>query len=250
MNILLKLAFDGSRFHGWQSQKNASAICDCITDAIEKTIGRRVVLSGCGRTDAGVHARVYYANFKADTSIPLSRLPYALNSRLPEDICVLAAGEAGEAFDSRFSCVKKEYSYLVYNSKIKNPFYLKRVLFYPFVLDYDRIIEALPYFEGTHDFSSMRTLGSNVKTTVRTMFRVSSSRNGDLIEISLCADGSLYNMARCIVGTLLYCGVGKINPSDIADIQESGERARSGPTLPACGLYLNRVWYADDVNIP
>ena len=130
-NIALCLRYDGSRYHGWQVQKNEITVAETLEGAIFKATGERLRVVGCGRTDAGVHALRYCANFHSDNRIPLSRLPLALNSRLPEDIAVLDAVEAPEDFNAIGSCIKKEYIYKIWNSNIRDPFLEKRVCFYP-----------------------------------------------------------------------------------------------------------------------
>jgi len=249
MNIALFLSYVGSRYHGWQTQANGDTIQQALTSAVLKATGCHVSLSGCGRTDAGVHARVYCANARFSTSIPLSRLPLALNARLPDDIAVREARIVPDDFDSRFSCKRKEYTYTVYNSRMRDPFLLERACFFPYPLDFSRVQAAAGMFEGTHDFKAVRRVGSPTKTTVRTIFYCTAEKSGDLITVKICGDGFLYNMVRVITGTLLYAGMNKLNPEDIPAILDSGDRALAGPTLPAAGLAMTGLWY-DDFTLP
>ena len=242
-NIALCLRYDGSRYHGWQVQKNDITVAETLEQAIFKACGERLRVVGCGRTDAGVHALRYCANFRSDTRIPLQRLPLALNARLPEDIAVLEAVEAGDGFNAIGSCIKKEYIYKIWNSTIRDPFLEKRVCFYPQRLDTERMREAAAAFEGTHDFRAVRSVGTETKTTVRTVHWCRVERDGALITVSVCADGFLYNMCRAIVGTLVYASYGKLEPEEIPALLEKGDRRLTGPTMPPQGLYLNRVWY-------
>ena len=242
-NIALCLRYDGSRYHGWQVQKNDITVAETLEQAIFKACGERLRVVGCGRTDAGVHALRYCANFRSDTRIPLQRLPLALNARLPEDIAVLEAVEAGDGFNAIGSCIKKEYIYKIWNSTIRDPFLEKRVCFYPQRLDTERMREAAAAFEGTHDFRAVRSVGTETKTTVRTVHWCRVERDGALITVSVCADGFLYNMCRAIVGTLVYASYGKLEPGEIPALLEKGDRRLTGPTMPPQGLYLNRVWY-------
>jgi len=246
-NIVLSLHYVGTAYHGWQQQKNAVTVQETIQKAIYSLTGQRVQLSGCGRTDAGVHARVYAANAALSTGIPLFRLPFALNAHLPDDICVHRAVRVPDDFDARFSCVKKEYTYLILNSRMRDPFLKDRAGFFPYAVDDAAMSRAAADFVGTHDFAAMRTQGSDVKTTVRTVHHCSVSREGDLLSVRVCADGFLYNMVRAITGTLLYAGLGKIPDGGIGDILRGGERAAAGPTMPPCGLYLTRLWYNEDI---
>lgn len=242
-NIALKLRYDGSAYHGWQIQKEDVSVCQTIQDAIEKVCGERVHLTGCGRTDAGVHALNYCANFKSGTSIPIDRIPLAINSRLPMDIAVLDACFAPDDFNAIGSCIKKEYIYKIHNSTIRDPFSEKRVCFYPQALDVSLMKRAAEAFIGTHDFRAVRSEGTQTKTTVRTVYSCSVEKEGDIITIAICADGFLYNMCRAMVGTMVYASYGKLLPEDIPELLRIGDRRLTGPTMPPQGLYLNRVWY-------
>ncbi|MDY4488608.1 MAG: tRNA pseudouridine(38-40) synthase TruA [Candidatus Limivicinus sp.] len=246
-NIALRLKYDGSRYHGWQVQKNDITVCQTMEEALEKVCGHPVKLVGCGRTDAGVHALRYCANFKSDCRIPLDRLPLAINSRLPGDIAVVAAAEAPEDFNAIGSCIKKEYIYKIHNSNIRDPFLEKRVCFYPQHLDMELMQAAAKAFEGTHDFKAVRSEGTQTKTTVRTVYWCRAEKEGDIITVSICANGFLYNMCRAMVGTMVYASYGKLLPEEIPLLLEKGDRRLTGPTMPPQGLYLNRVWYEGSV---
>lgn len=130
-NILLYLTYLGTAYHGWQVQKELATVAGTLEWAAQQVVGHPVHVTGCGRTDAGVHARVYVANFRTDSRIPADRLPYALNTHLPEDIVVRHARDTHEGFNAIGSCVRKEYTYLIYNSRIRDPFYVHRAWFYP-----------------------------------------------------------------------------------------------------------------------
>ena len=242
-NIALRLKYDGSRYHGWQVQKNDITVCQTMEEALEKVCGHPVKLVGCGRTDAGVHALRYCANFKSDCRIPPDRLPLAINSRLPGDIAVTDAVEAPEAFNAIGSCIKKEYIYKIHNSNIRDPFWEKRVCFYPQHLDMELMQRAAKAFEGTHDFKAVRSEGTQTKTTVRTVYWCRAEKEGDIITVSICANGFLYNMCRAMVGTMVYASYGKLLPEEIPALLEKGDRRLTGPTMPPQGLYLSRVWY-------
>ena len=242
-NIALRLRYDGSRYHGWQVQKNAVTVAQTLEEALAKVCKEDIRVTGCGRTDAGVHALRYCANFRTDSSIPVDRIPLAVNARLPEDIAVTGAVEAEEEFNAILSCRKKEYIYKILNSRIPDPFLSQRVCFWPQNLDIAMIAEAAEAFVGTHDFRAVRSLGTETRTTVRTVWWCRAEKEGDLITISICADGFLYNMCRAMVGTMVYAAYGKLLPSEIPELLEKGDRRLTGPTMPPQGLYLNRVWY-------
>ena len=242
-NVALRLRYDGSRYHGWQVQKGDITVAQTLEEALGKVCGHPVKAIGCGRTDAGVHALRYCANFKTDCRIPVDRFPLAINSRLPGDIAVTVAAEAEDGFNAISSCIKKEYIYKILNSNIRDPFLERRVCFYPQGLDMELMRAAAAAFEGTHDFRAVRSLGTETKTTVRTVHWCCAEKQGDLITISVCADGFLYNMCRAIVGTMVYASYGKLRPEEIPALLELGDRRLTGPTMPPQGLYLNRVWY-------
>ncbi len=246
-NIALRLKYDGSRYHGWQVQKTEITVAEMLENALGKVCGHAVKVVGCGRTDAGVHALRYCANFHTDCAIPVDRVPLAVNARLPMDIAVTDAVEAEEDFNAIGSCVKKEYIYRIYNSRIRDPFLEKRVCFFPAALDAEVMDAAGRAFEGRHDFAAVRSVGTETKTTVRTVHRCCARHEGQIITVSVCADGFLYNMARAIVGTMVYCSLGKLSPEDIPSLLERGDRRLTGPTMPPQGLYLNRVWYEGKV---
>ncbi len=242
-NIALKLRYRGTAYHGWQVQKNDVTVAETVEDALFKLTGERSRVTGCGRTDAGVHALNYCANFRSGTSIPPERFPLALNSRLPEDISCLAAVDAPEDFNAILSCVKKEYVYRIRNTRIPDPFERDRAWFYPSPLREDVMRAAAAQFVGTHDFAAVRSVGTETKTTVRTVYWCEIGREGSLITMRICADGFLYNMVRAIMGTVVYCSEGKLDPRDIPALLAARDRRLTGPTVPPQGLYLSRVWY-------
>ena len=244
-NIALKLMYNGTAYHGWQVQKNAVTVCGTLEKAIADICGGPVHLTGCGRTDAGVHAEHYIANFRTESRIPVDRLPFAVNTHTPEDIAVKEAFEVAEDFNAIGSCIKKEYTYRIYNSRFKNPFYVNRAYFYPKHLDEEFLNRAAGMFVGTHDFAAVRSVGTETKSTVRTIYYCHVTRNGELLELKVCANGFLYNMIRIIAGTLVKAGKGKITPQDIDLMLEAKNRCEAGQTAPPQGLTLMNIDYVD-----
>ncbi len=244
-NIALFLTYVGTAYHGWQVQKRDVTIGQTMEEAAAAIVGHPVKMTGCGRTDAGVHARRYVANFHTTSTIPTDRLPYAMNTHLPEDIVVTGAMEVHDGFNAIGSCVRKEYTYLIYNSRIRDPFYVDRAWFYPRHLDETVMQRAADQFVGTHDFAAVRSVGTDVKSTVRTVYYYNVERRGDLIELKVCANGFLYNMARAMAGTVVYAAEGKIRPEEIGALLASGNRTAAGPTVPPGGLYMTQLWYED-----
>ena len=203
-NIALVLSYDGTNYNGWQIQKNGPSIQESMETALFRLLGEKVHVSGVGRTDSGVHAKRY---------------------------------------DARFDCTRKEYAYYIFPSTLRDPFHARYAYRYNYPLDAERMHEGAQRFVGTHDFASVRSQGTPVKSTVRTIFWCDVDKIDDLIRIRVCGDGFLYNMVRAISGTLVYVGGGKLRPDDVADVLASCDREQAGPTLPACGLFMNRLWY-------
>ena len=246
-NIALKLMYVGTAYHGWQVQKNAVSVAETLEKALSTVVCHPVKCTGAGRTDAGVHAEVYIANFHTRSSIPTDRIPLAVNTRLPDDIVVVKATEVPEHFNAIGSCLRKEYTYRIYNSRLGNAFYVNRAWFYPKHLDESIMQRAADCFVGTHDFSAVRAVGTEVRSPVRTVHYFNLTRTGDLIECRVCANGFLYNMVRAMVGTCVYAAEGKFAPEDVSAILESRNRTAAGPTVPPGGLYMTQLWYDEDV---
>ncbi len=246
-NIALKLMYVGTAYHGWQVQKNAVTVAETLEKALATVVCHPVRCVGAGRTDAGVHAEVYIANFHTDSSIPCDRIPLAVNTRLPDDIVVTKATQVPERFNAIGSCLRKEYTYRIWNSRVGNAFYVNRVWQVPKHLDEAVMQRAADQFVGTHDFRAVRSVGTETKTTVRTVYSFEVTRAGDLIECRVCADGFLYNMVRAMVGTIVYAAEGKLSPEEIPAILDSGNRTLAGPTVPPGGLYLTGLWYEEPV---
>lgn len=242
-NIALILMYNGTAYHGWQVQKTEVTVAQTLERGLSMVCGEPVKCTGCGRTDAGVHAEHYVANFRTSSRIPVDRIPFAVNTHIPEDIVVKAAYEVAENFNAIGSCIRKEYTYRIYNSRIKNPFYVDRAYFYPKRLDEQVMDRAARAFEGTHDFAAVRSVGTETKTTVRTVYWCDAEREGDLITVRVCANGFLYNMVRAMVGTMVYASYGKLRAEDIPALLETRDRRLTGPTMPPQGLYMHRIWY-------
>ena len=242
-NIALQLMYVGTAYHGWQIQKNAVSVEETLEKALSRIVEHPVKCTGAGRTDAGVHARTYIANFRTTSTIPCDRLPLAVNTRLPDDIVVTRAVEVSDGFNAIGSCRKKEYTYRIYNTRIRNAFFVDRAWFYPKKLDEQVMQRAADCFVGTHDFAAVKSVGTDVKTTVRTVYYFDIERQGDIIDCRVCANGFLYNMVRAMVGTCIYAAEGKFPPEAVSDILAGKCRTDAGPTAPPGGLYMTKLWY-------
>lgn len=243
-NIKITIEYDGKNFPGWQSQPGKVSIQTEIEKAIYEITGEEVDLIASGRTDAGVHALGQVANFHTNTKIEISKIPYAINSKLPNSIVVKEAVEVDERFHSRYNCKLKTYRYIINNNEFPSALNRYREFHLPYKLNYAEMEKAIKYFEGEHDFKAFKSSGGNAKkTTVRTLTNCNIKKEDGRIYIELTGNGFLYNMVRIISGTILDVGLGKIKADDIPEIINSGIRERAGRTLPPHGLYLVKVNY-------
>lgn len=243
MRYVLLVSYDGTDYGGWQIQKNAVSVQSKLSDALEDTFGRKVSVTASGRTDSGVHARAQVCHFDVDTTIPAAKIADALNARLPQDISVLKSAVAPQGFDALSGAKKKTYCYRFYLSKRRLPLYDRYAVQINYFADMQKLSEAGKMFEGRHDFKAYCASGSQVKTTVRTVYGVKISNTDGLIEVFVTGNGFLYNMVRTIVGTMLYYSAGRIPRENIALSLTSGDRSLVGKTLPAKGLTLESVDY-------
>ena len=243
--------YDGTEFHGWQYQPNGITVQETIENTLNKIIGENIKVTGCSRTDAGVHALEYYFNFFSNTQIPTEKLAFALNNNFDNNyISAICAYDVEEDFNSRFSSLGKQYVYKIHNSKIGNPFTNRFSWFFPYKLNLDLMEEAAKYFVGEHDFSAFMASGGSQKTTIRNIKKCEVLKNPEWcsdIVIKVEANAFLYNMVRIITGTLCEVGTGRIKPCDIPYIIESCDRSKAGMTAPPEGLHLSKVFYPDDL---
>ncbi len=248
MKFLLELAFLGTGYGGWQVQKNVRTVQQTLQDAVEAAFGRRLPVTGCSRTDSGVHANMFCCTVETDSEsnrIPTDKIPVVLNSFLPEDISVYGAGTVPDGFHPRYSAVGKEYKYVIWNGRLRDPFMAGRSYFYPKRLDDKKMSVAAEYFKGEHDFASFMSAGSKITDTVRRIYNVSVVREGDTVYFTVSGNGFLYNMVRIMTGTLIGVSEGRFSSDGVAEIIEARNRGAAGVTVPACGLYLNRVFYPE-----
>ncbi|MFW5972047.1 MAG: tRNA pseudouridine(38-40) synthase TruA [Bacillota bacterium] len=243
-NIKLTIEYDGTRYSGWQIQKNTLlTIQQKLQDALTVINKRPVKVQGASRTDAGVHAEGQVANIYLDVPIPIDRIPMALNRKLPGDIICKFAENVDDDFHARYDTVAKKYRYRIYNSKLPSVFVRNYVYHYIYNIDIKAVKEASRYFLGRHDFSSFQSSGSYAENTVKTINSLEVIKKGKELWIEIEGSGFLYNMVRIIVGTILEVSMGKIKISDIEDIIKSCDREQAGYTVPASGLTLLEVYY-------
>jgi tRNA pseudouridine38-40 synthase len=250
----LTLAYDGTRYAGWQIQPNGLAIQQVVTDAVSKVVGHPVHVQGSGRTDAGVHAIGQVASFTTETwKISADRMALAINGYLPRDIVVLESRRVVLGFDPIRSAIRKRYRYCIRISRVPDPLRHAHHWWIPRPLDVDAMRAGAIHLLGTHDFKAFQTLGSVRKTTTRTVsnleFFEQPAPAGIEWNIEIEADGFLYNMARNIVGALVQVGRRRFSPHWIRELLASRERGTESQTAPARGLCLVRVDYPDSIYI-
>ena len=245
LKIQLYIAYDGTKYCGWQVQKNAVSVQQTLQNSVESVFGERYLLTGCSRTDSGVHAKKFCCSVSVpdDVNIPAEKIPIALNHYLPDDISVIEASYVSDDFHPRYDAKYKEYEYLILNTPIKDPFLTNKVFHYPKKLDIDKMNRATECFIGKHDFAAFMSSGSSVEDTVRTIKYFTVSECGNIVKINVAADGFLYNMVRILVGTLIDVSNGKIAIEDIPTVIEQKDRKKAGFTAPPQGLYLNKIFY-------
>jgi len=245
MNILLTVSYDGTGYFGWQRQKNNISVQQKLEEALSMLMKKSIEVRGASRTDTGVHALGQAALIKTETTIPIEKIPYAVNSFLPEDIVVTDARLVSDEFHPQYSVVKKTYRYKILNSEFRNPMLRNYSEFVRVPMDVEKMRESCKYFIGTYDFSAFCASGSTAKTTVRTIFDLSVAKNNDIIDITVTGNGFLYNMVRIIAGTLIYVGTDKFKPSFVKEIIASKNRVLAGKTAGPSGLTLMKIYYKE-----
>jgi len=245
MRLFLTMSYLGTGYHGWQVQTNAVTVQQTLQDAIEAIFGSRLPVTGCSRTDSGVHAKMYCCHIDCpeNTGIPPERVPAALNANLPQDVAVRECRIVPSDFHARYAVKAKTYEYTVLNTPCRDPFLNAFAWHVRASMDVSAMKQASRLFEGTHDFAGFQSAGSSVEDTVRTVMAAEVRQNGRVITLSITANGFLYNMVRIIAGTLVDVGLGVKKPEDIPDIIQSRERGLAGKTAPAQGLALVQVEY-------
>lgn len=247
MKYFAKIKYLGTAFHGFQVQPDLRTVQGELNSALNQAFGLPCKVTGCSRTDAGVHANEFCLTVECEGgTIPADKLPIAVSRFLPEDLSLFYAEECKKDFHPRYDVKEKEYLYRIINSRIYDPFEFGRAWFVarPITEDgLERIRDAAKHFIGKYDFSTFMAEGSDITDTVRNVTALTVEKNGELIEIRISADGFLYNMVRIIVGTLTEVAFGRFSPDEIPEIIAACDRSRAGMTAPAEGLYLNRVIY-------
>jgi tRNA pseudouridine38-40 synthase len=252
--IRLLIEYDGTNYHGWQSQKGGGTIQDILVEKISGITDGQVRLTGASRTDAGVHALGQVAVFGTESGLPADIIMRALNATLPRDIRILNSEETDNKFHPRYGAEKKSYFYIISTGRQQSAFLYRYACHIKASLDVDAMIKASRFICGEHDFSSFRASGCGARHPVRTVHSLYISRlreisfmtasiTGDFIRIRIEANAFLRHMVRNITGTLIEVGKGRISPEMFDNILKDRDRTKAGPTAPANGLFLEEIIY-------
>lgn len=243
--VRMVISYDGTAYCGWQIQNNGITVEEIINRELSSLLGENIAVIGASRTDSGVHAIGNVAVFDTETKIPSEKISFALNQRLPDDIRIQKSEEVEEDFHPRYCDSTKTYEYKILNRKFPDPLNRLYTHFVYMPLNVEKMKEAAAYLVGEHDFASFCSAGSQVKTTIRTVYTLDVSKAEDIIKIRISGNGFLYNMVRIIVGTLLKVGLGVYPPEYVKEILEAKDRYMAGPKAPARGLTLVGIEYKD-----
>ncbi len=247
-NYRLLLAFDGTAYQGWQRQKTTEkTIQGTLEGAFGALLGETVKITGSGRTDAGVHAEAMAAHFIAEKAVNPGTFLKDVNSALPEDIRVLEVREMPLSFHSRFDAVGKLYRYQIDTREKAGVFARKYACHYTEPLDVEEMRRAARLLLGEHDFSGFTTDKTKGRDRVRVIYHIEIEKRDGLLTLRFYGSGFLYNMVRILTGTLIEVGTGKKRASDIPAILECRSRAAAGFTAPPQGLFLERVFYEEEI---
>lgn len=242
-NIKLTLEYNGTNYCGWQRQKNGTSVEKTLEKVIINLLKEDIKIIGASRTDSGVHAKGQVAIFKSNTKIPCKNIPGAINSKLPSDIVVVLAEDVDLDFHPIYSCIKKAYTYKIFNRKIPSALMRDYYWHVGYDLNFENMQKACKYFVGEHDFSAFKSQGGSVATSVRIIYDLHLTKDEDCITLYIEGNGFLYNMVRIITGTLVDVGRGKIPYDTIGEIIKSRDRKNAGITAKANGLCLEKVYY-------
>lgn len=247
MKYFAKIKYLGTDFHGFQVQPDKRTVQGELCRALGEALGVPALVTGCSRTDRGVHANEFCITIEAEgATVPPEKLPVAVARFLPNDLSLFYAEECPKGLHPRYDVYSKEYLYRIINQRVYDPFEYERAWFVPREIDEDALLKmqkAATYIEGMHDFAAFMSEGSDVESTVRTVYYLKIDKSGKNVDIRIAADGFLYNMVRIIVGTLIEVASGRISPEEVEQIILSKDRKRAGMTAPPYGLYLNKVTY-------
>ncbi len=250
MRIALGIEYDGSPYHGWQTQTQGRTVQDTLQVAIAKVALHPIEVVGAGRTDSGVHAMMQVAHFDTQTERPMDAWVRGVNSYLPDSIRILWAHPVDDHFHARFSAHARHYQFLLLNRRVNSAVRAQKVSWFHLPLDLMAMQQGIKYFLGEHDFSAFRASECQAASPVRQMQRAELQQFGDYFLFSFSANGFLHHQVRNMVGALVYVGKGNLAPTDIQQLLLQKDRKLAPPTFPGDGLYLTGVSYAQEWNLP
>ena len=250
MRIAIGIEYDGSGFHGWQSQPFGCTLQDAMESAVSCIAGKKTEVAAAGRTDRGVHALSQVAHFDVDAERPLQAWVRGVNSHLPQGIAVLWAKPVDEAFHARYCATFRRYRYILLNHPVRPGLLSGKVGWCHQELDLGRMTAGASHLIGEHDFSAFRAAECQANSPVRDLTEIRIERKGDFFVFDISANAFLHHMVRNIVGSLVHVGKGKHDPSWMGELLESRNRTLAAPTFSPCGLYLAEVGYDDRWGIP
>ena len=241
--VRLIVSYDGTNYCGWQIQNNGITVEEVLNHALTDLCREEIAVIGASRTDSGVHALGNVAVFDTNSRIPGEKFSFALNQRLPDDIRIQRSEEVADDWHPRFQDTVKTYEYCLLNRRIPDPMRRLYSYFIYYPMDVENMQKAADYLIGEHDFKSFCTPRTQVRSTVRTIYDLTLTKEGDEIRMRITGNGFLYNMVRIIAGTLARVGTGLYTPERVKEILEAKDRNVSGPKAPPQGLTLISIAY-------
>ncbi len=241
--VRLIVSYDGTNYCGWQIQNNGITVEEVLNRALTDLCREEIAVIGASRTDSGVHALGNVAVFDTNSRIPGEKFSFALNQRLPDDIRIQRSDEVADDWHPRFQDTVKTYEYCFLNRRIPDPMRRLYSYFIYYPMDVENMQKAADYLIGEHDFKSFCTPRTQVRSTVRTIYDLTLTKEGDEIRMRITGNGFLYNMVRIIAGTLARVGTGLYTPERVKEILEAKDRNVSGPKAPPQGLTLISIAY-------
>ena len=243
--IRLIVEYDGTNYVGWQIQPNGISVQEVLEHEISSLTHENIRIHGSGRTDSGVHACAQVVHFDTETRIPADKIPFALNVSLPSDIRVKYGDEPKHDFHARFDVLRKSYRYTIYCAPHASAFFSKTALHVHQSLDMQKMNSAAKALLGEHDFAAFKSVGTELQSTVRTIYTSNWTQDGCFMYYDICGSGFMYNMVRILVGTMIAVGKGYLPENAIENALKVCRRDAAGDTAPAHGLMMTRVEYPD-----
>ena len=245
MRYFIELSYDGTNYHGWQRQPRVSSVQQTMEEALTTILQTKTVVTGCGRTDAGVHAKQFFGHFDFSGNLDIQLITHKLNTVLPHDIGIFNLFEVDDEANCRFDAIERVYIYRVH--QVKDPFLFDRSYFYKPEMDIVSMNNAASYLLTVNDFESFCKAKAQNHTNICDVREAVWTINGSELVFKIRADRFLRNMVRAIVGTLIEVGIGKMSQVEFKHIVDSKDRSAAGRSVPACGLYLDQVTYPENI---